>query len=73
MKRSDKKTPDAVMVEGVDLSKKADQTVMIWKATRPLTDREHEQLSDRLRYESEKTGINIVLVPFSVEVGVSAE
>lgn len=58
-------TPDAEQVTGVDLS--TDMTVIIWKATRPLTVDEHETLSAKLRFESQESGIPIVLVPFSVE------
>jgi hypothetical protein len=44
------------------------QKVVIWKATRPLTTHEHEQLSTKLRYEEEQTGLTIMLVPFTVDV-----
>lgn len=61
--------PDAVPVTGLDLSTKPDQTVITWKATRPLTVEEHKDLSEKLRFEAETTGLNIVLIPFSVETG----
>ncbi|MFD2614491.1 hypothetical protein [Paenibacillus gansuensis] len=41
--------------------------VLLWKANRPLTVEEHEHLSEKLSFESMKSGIPIVLVPFSVE------
>lgn len=44
------------------------ETVLIWKATMPLSENEHEQLSAKLRYEQEKSGVKIILVPYSVEV-----
>ncbi|WP_408626407.1 hypothetical protein [Alkaliphilus metalliredigens] len=43
--------------------------VIYFKATKPLTKQEHEQLSDKVRYESEKTELKIVLVPFSCDLG----
>lgn len=64
------KNEDAVKVTGVDLSIKPDQTVIVWKATRPLTVQEHQDLSEKLRSESEQTGLAIVLVPFSVEMAI---
>jgi hypothetical protein len=60
-------TPDAEKVTDVDLSTQEDMTVIIWKATRPLTIEEHEHLSAKLRYESKESGIPIVLVPYSVD------
>lgn len=59
--------PAAERVAGLDLSSGPDQTVMIWKATRAMTAKEHESLSAKLRHEAKETGANIVLVPFSVE------
>jgi len=47
-------------------------TVVFWRATRPLTVEEHEALSEKLRREEEQTGLTITLVPFSVEVIVAA-
>jgi hypothetical protein len=35
------------------------------KAIFKLTDEEHKNLSDKLRYEAEKSGVNIVLIPSS--------
>jgi hypothetical protein len=42
--------------------------VVYFKAIRPLTLEEHQQLSDKLRYEAEKSGLNIVLVPASAAI-----
>jgi hypothetical protein len=56
-----KQTPEAVEIKQAD-------GVIFMKATRPLTTQEHEELSKKLRYEAENTGLEIVLVPFSVEV-----
>lgn len=44
--------------------KEQDGVVYI-KAIYKLTDEEHRQLSDKLRYEAEKSGLNIVLIPSS--------
>lgn len=44
------------------------ETVVLWKATRPMNSAEHEQLSQKLRFESEQCGVKVVLVPFSVDV-----
>ncbi|AFQ46268.1 hypothetical protein [Desulfosporosinus meridiei] len=60
MARTKSKTPEAVEV-------KQTEGVLYLKATRPLTVREHEELSQKLRYEMEKTGLTIVLVPFSLD------
>ncbi|MBP1992543.1 hypothetical protein [Paenibacillus eucommiae] len=55
-------------VDGVELKSTTGQTVLLWKATMPLSHEEHEQLSARLRYEHENSGVVIVLVPYSVEI-----
>ncbi|WP_373232108.1 hypothetical protein [Cohnella sp.] len=59
-------------LEGVDLSMGPDKTVIAWKATRPLTVKEHESISAKLRAEAKATGLNILFVPYSVEVGDDA-
>lgn len=51
-----------------DLSSGPDQSVLLLKANRPLTVQEHEELSQKLRYEEENTGLKIVLVPFSLDI-----
>ncbi|OIJ12661.1 hypothetical protein BKP37_12730 [Anaerobacillus alkalilacustris] len=45
------------------------EDAIFFRATKPLSTQEHEQLSEKIRYENEKTGLDIVLVPFSCEVG----
>ncbi|WP_242842035.1 hypothetical protein [Ruminiclostridium cellobioparum] len=55
-------------MKDIDLSSGTDQTVLIFKANRPLTVQEHEELSHKLRYEEENTGLKIVLVPFLLDV-----
>lgn len=44
-----------------------DDTVY-FKASKPLTQKEHEQLSEKIRFENAKSGKTIVLVPFSCDV-----
>lgn len=56
MSRAKKVTPEAVEVKHAE-------GVILLKATRPLTAKEHEELSQKLRYEEENTGLKIVLVP----------
>jgi CMP-2-keto-3-deoxyoctulosonic acid synthetase len=46
---------------------------IFFKAKRALTEDEHNLLSDRIRFETEKTGLKIILVPFSVDVEVDGE
>lgn len=60
-KRTKKITPEA------DEIKRADGVIFM-KATRPLTVQEHKDLSEKLRFETEKTGLKIVLVPFSLDL-----
>lgn len=65
-----KKKPEAEPVIGVDLANGKDETVVIWKATRPLTETQHEQLRAKLEREQAETGVRIMLVPYSVEAVV---
>lgn len=60
--------------KNVDVAEKLAQvelekdSVLIFRATKPLTEAEHEQLSKKLRAESKKSGFNCVLAPYSTEV-----
>lgn len=45
-----------------------DEKVFIVRATKRLTESEHKQLSDKLRFESEKSGLNFVLMPSICEL-----
>lgn len=58
------------IVSGVDHGTKDEQTIILWKVTRPITTKEHMYLSNKLRHEAEKSGQNIILVPYSVEAEV---
>ncbi|MBC2722336.1 hypothetical protein [Desulfosporosinus sp.] len=60
MPRTKSKAPEAVEL-------KQTEGVLYLKAKRPLTVREHEELSQKLRYEMKKTGLTMVLVPFSLD------
>ncbi len=48
--------------------KETDKAI-VFKATKKLTMPEFELLSNMVKHEQEKTGIKIVLMPFSCEVG----
>ncbi|MEC0370880.1 hypothetical protein [Paenibacillus chibensis] len=58
-------------VEKVDEVKTGDGIVVLWKANRPLSSTEHEQLSEKLRAESSLSGLRIVLAPFSVDASIT--
>lgn len=45
------------------------EDVIIFRAKKKLTNDEHKQLSEKVRFENEKTGLKIVLMPSSCEVG----
>ena len=62
--------PKVDKIDGHDLSTDNGKTVLLWKVNTPLSQSEHEQLSDRARFEEEKSGVRIILVPYSVEVEV---
>ncbi|MGJ9381802.1 hypothetical protein [Salipaludibacillus sp. CF4.18] len=47
--------------------------VIYFKATKKLTLSEHKALSSRIRHEMEETGLNIVLVPYMVDVDTEDE
>ncbi|MGG1673316.1 hypothetical protein ACIFOE_22295 [Paenibacillus sp. NRS-1783] len=48
------------------------ETVVLWKAPRPLSNDEHEQLATKLRLEQEHSDVKIVLVPYSVDVEIQS-
>lgn len=43
------------------------EPILLWKAKSPLSNAEHEQLSEKCRYEQDQSGVKIVLVPFAVD------
>lgn len=42
--------------------------ILVFKATRPLSESEHTQLSNKIRQEHEATGIKIVLMPYTCDL-----
>lgn len=44
--------------------------VVIWRANRPLTEQQHEELARKLQIEQERTGLKVMLVPNSVETEI---
>jgi len=61
----------AKQLEDVSLQNKQGEQVLVWKAKIPLSEEEHRMLSERLRYEQEKSGVRIVLVPYLVDPEVT--
>lgn len=47
---------------------KETEQAIIFKANRPLMENEFKLLSDLVKHEEEKTGLKIVLMPYSCEV-----
>lgn len=45
-------------------------TIVIFKVNRPLMDFEYDELEKRVRQENEKSGLKIVLAPFSVDIEI---
>ncbi|MEK3987452.1 hypothetical protein MHB77_29405 [Paenibacillus sp. FSL K6-3166] len=64
------KKSQATKIDGVEVSTLTGETVLLWKATRELSEVEHEQLSIKLKQEQEHAGIKIILVPLSVDLEV---
>ena len=44
------------------------ETIVIFKVNRPLMSHEYEELEIRVRQENEKSGLKIVIAPYSVDV-----
>jgi hypothetical protein len=49
------------------------EDVVFFRVNRPLTANEHNLLSDRVKQESKKSGLKIVLVPHSCELDLGGE
>lgn len=47
--------------------------VVIWRANRPLNEQQHEELARKLKAEQQRSGVEILLAPHSVDVEVAAE
>lgn len=43
------------------------ETIVIFKVNRPLQSHEYEELENRIRQENEKSGLKIVIAPYSVD------
>jgi hypothetical protein len=56
------------VLEQVIEQDKKQETILVFKVTRPVTDREFEIIETRLRNQEEKSGVKIVLMPYSVDL-----
>lgn len=52
---------------------KAAVPVVIWRANRPLTDEQHEELARKLRAEQQHVGVELLLVPYSTDVEIAID
>ena len=59
-----------VNVEGTDITQQT-ETIIIFKVNRPLMDHEYDELEKRVRQENEKSGLKIVIAPYSVDVEIT--
>ena len=62
-------TTEASEVVSIGTGINSEETVFILKAIRPMTKEEHEQLSEKIRFENQKSGVKIILMPNSCEFG----
>lgn len=60
----------AIEIPGVDVEKES-KTIIIFKVNRALMDHEYDELEKRVRQENEKSGLKIVLAPYSVDVEIT--
>lgn len=47
------------------------ETVVVFKVNRLLMDHEYDELEKRVRQENEKSGMKIVIAPYSVDVEIT--
>ena len=47
------------------------ETIVIFKVNRPLMPHEYEELEKRVRLENEKSGLKIVIAPYSVDAQIA--
>ncbi|MDP4095468.1 hypothetical protein OIN60_01505 [Paenibacillus sp. P96] len=47
--------------------------VVIWRANRPLSEQQHEDLARKLQAEQERTGVKVMLAPNSVDVEIGTD
>ena len=55
--------------DDAEVVKETTDKTIVFQATRPMTYEEHMELSKRLRYEQEQSGVKVVLLPYSGKVG----
>lgn len=55
--------------EDVEVVKEVAEKTIVLQAKRQLTFDEHIELSKRLRFEEEQSGVKIILLPHSVKLG----
>jgi len=59
-------TENTVIEEAAEIKK--DNTIIYFKANRPLTTQEHQSLHEKIEIEMKKSGLKVVLVPFLVDL-----
>lgn len=59
-------TENIVIEEAAEIKK--DDTVIYFKANRPLTTQEHKNLHEKIEIEVEESGLKVILVPFLVDL-----
>lgn len=47
--------------------------VVIWRATRPLSQEQHQALAKKIELEQERSGLKVMLVPYSVSPELDVE
>jgi len=60
--------PPRKVANGKAVKVKQTGKVIVFQAVKRLTKKEFELLSDMVRHEMEKTGVKIVLMPYSCEL-----
>lgn len=65
---AERKAKTEEKVIGVDLANGPDETVLVFRPRIPLTEEQHKQLAEKIRFESDRTGVKIVLMPYSCEL-----
>lgn len=61
------KKKTAEKVTSVDLATGESKTVLVYRATKPLTQAQFDLAASMLQNEHAKAGVAVVLIPFSVE------
>lgn len=57
------------VADEAEVVKETTEKTIVYQVTRPMTFEEHMELSRRLRYEQEQSGVKVVLLPYSGKVG----